>query len=121
MVAHEDNLTTRSNEAAKKLSSTRSALTKAKTNGATVAAQISVAKELLKEFEEKLEKGDKEIDCLQAECDKLEKTCDAVRAEHRNFAKQLEGKNKINEHINGRCGEAMAGIEQTKSMLYSLH
>ncbi|PON39377.1 hypothetical protein PanWU01x14_305560 [Parasponia andersonii] len=120
MIAHLNNLTTRSSEAAIKLSSTRSALIKAKTDGATLVTRISETRELLKELEEKLEKGDKEIDTLQPECDKLEASYSAAHAEWLAVCTQFVEKNKIEEHINSRCDEARAGIERTKALISSL-
>ncbi|PON39373.1 hypothetical protein PanWU01x14_305520 [Parasponia andersonii] len=66
--------------AATKLKDVGHALTKAKTNGAMLVTQILETRELLKELEAKLEKGDREVDSLQAEYDKLQKIYGLRRA-----------------------------------------
>ncbi|PON91878.1 hypothetical protein TorRG33x02_122090 [Trema orientale] len=116
-----NNSLTRWGEAAEKSYSTRNALIKAKTDGAALVTQISETRELLKELEEKLEKGVKEIDSLQAECNKCGKTLMTAFAEWYNVFNQHEEKKKIDEDIKGRCDKARAGIERTKALLSSMH
>ncbi|PON39374.1 hypothetical protein PanWU01x14_305530 [Parasponia andersonii] len=62
------------------------------------------------DLEEKLEKGDKEIDSRQPEYNKCGRTMMATFAEWYNIFNQHEEKKKIDEDIKGRCDKARAGI-----------